>query len=512
MLKIFGIVVVLILAALFTVLSFKNKKSNIFKWILILVFIAVGLTWVLPSGSFDTTGLFTENDALVRVGISDIPVIIHYAFYFTLTTVIFLLLLGGFYGIFSKSKSYQALVERFGAWIKKHDILATILIIFFVAGITSVLRIPFAVLMILPFITSSLLHAKFDKVTAVGMTYGAMTVGIMGATIGTDSLYWFNNYIDGMTITTGIWYRVVIFAIAVILFSIYNIYRVVKKVRTSKKNSLDSDLFAIEESQDSKSDKKKVSIIPAVVILILTLVFIILAYVGWANEPFKIEAFNKFHDFISEYSFFKIDGEKFPLISYILGSQTSQTAHHVAFGTNEITSLISYIIVLMPVIALMSNIKWTDALNAFGEGVKKMLKPTMAYVVAYMIFIVMYLSPISVTIMGTMTNWTDTMNPFITILTSFVGSIFHSDIGYTSYSLMYVLANYTQGQLTIAHTIFIAINGLVQLVLPVAGFTLIGLASFNVDYKNWLKYIWMFALAMLIVIVLVSVLGFYVII
>lgn len=509
MLRIFGIVVVLALAILFIVLSWRNEKSNLFKWILTLVFVAFAFTWVLPSGSF-STGVFTEYDELTRLGLSDIPSLIHYAFYFILTTVIFLLALGGFYGVLSKSKSYQSLVRSFGKWIKDHDILATIIIICVVAILTTLLRIPFAVLMIIPFIMSSLLHAKFDKVTAVGITYGSMAVGIMGATLGTDSLYWFNNYLTGVTITDGVWYRFVIFATGLVLFSLYNVYRVVKKVRSNKKDETADDLVEIEVLKDKDDSKKKANVWPAVVILGLTLIFIVLSYFNWAEGPLKVEAFNKFHDFIKEFSFFKVDKVDFPLVHYILGGQTQ--TQHVAFGTNEITSLITYIILISTLVGFMSKLKWTDFLDAFGEGVKKMFRPTMAYVTAYMIFVAVYLSPFTITIIGKMFNWSSSMNPFIVLLSSFVTSIFHADLGYTSYSLMNVFSTYTAGQVTIAQTIFVAINGLVQLVLPVAGFTIIGLASFNVDYKNWLKYIWMFALAMLVVIVLVSVIGFYVII
>ena len=43
--------------------------------------------------------------AMKRIGLADLPSLLYYAAYFGLTTIIYLFILGGFYGILSKTKS-----------------------------------------------------------------------------------------------------------------------------------------------------------------------------------------------------------------------------------------------------------------------------------------------------------------------------------------------------------------------------------------------------------------------
>ena len=42
------------------------------------------------------------------------------------------------------------------------------------------------------------------------------------------------------------------------------------------------------------------------------------------------------------------------------------------------------------------------------------------------------------------------------------------------------------------------VYGLVQLCIPTSGLLLVGLSYLNIDYKSWMKYIWIFILALII--------------
>ena len=54
--------------------------------------------------------------------------------------------------------------------------------------------------------------------------------------------------------------------------------------------------------------------------------------------------------------------------------------------------------------------------------------------------------------------------------------------------------------------IFQSAFGLISFVAPSSAILMIGLAYMNISYKDWLKYIWKFALAMLLaVIILIAV-------
>lgn len=480
--KVIGIIVVLALAVLFAVLTCKSKRSDLFKWVGIFLFIAFALTWVLPYGYFQG-GSFYEY-GMHRLGLTDVPNVLFYAVYFCLTTVLYLLVLGGFYGVLSKTKGYQALVKKFAKAITGKEIPVAVVLIVLLVALTSILRTPLALLIFIPFLVSVLLNAKFDKLTTMGLTFGSLLVGTLAATYGTDGLYWFNNYSD-TAVTVGIKHRVVLGLVALALFIGYNIFRIVrnkKKNVKAKAEEVKDDVYAVEEV------KGKVRIWPTIVLFAVLGVFLLLGYINW-NANWNIEAFDKFHTWLTELSI----GEDFTIFSYILGTNA------VALGKFELSALIIILILASMLVGAMGKLKVSEFTDSFAEGLGKMIKPVILYVLTYAVFIVAYLTPV----MTFITDWafglTSSFNPYIATFTAFVTSIFHADLGYTSYLVAGMLQSNFAGDFTLAHTIYVYTYGLVQVFAPTSGLLLIGLAFLKIDYKSWFKYIWIFALAMLIV-------------
>lgn len=483
---IIGIIIVLALAVFFAVLTCKSKKSDLYKWIGIAIFVALALTWVLPYGYF-SSGSFASS-GMNRLGLSDIPTILYYGFYFCLTTIIYFFIVGGFYGVLSKTKSYKALVKKCAKVVKNHQMLSTIVMIVLLVCLTSVTKSALNMLVLLPFLVSILLNAKFDKVTATGVTFGSLLVGQLAATVGTDGLKWFNSYLS-LGLEVGRNYRFILAAITLVLFVGYNIFRVQKVVKKNKEAQVEDDVFAIEDV------KTRTKVWPAVVVLLILFAFVILAYIDW-KTLFGIELFENIHEKIIEFSLFKTGGEEFNLFSYILGTNAQ------AFGAMEITSLVSFLLVMSLIIALMNKMSLSELVENFTDGIKKMAKPVTLYALTYVVFIITYMDPFTATISNWAFGLTKTFNPFTTSLAAFITSIFHADLGYTSYIISSVVsANFTE-QLPILHTIYVFMYGLVQLLLPVGGLLLVGLSYMKIDYKAWFKYIWMFAAAMTIVFVI----------
>ena len=100
-----------------------------------------------------------------------------------------------------------------------------------------------------------------------------------------------------------------------------------------------------------------------------------------------------------------------------------------------------------------------------------------------------------------MLGLTKTFNPFITSIIAFITSAFHCDLGYTSYIMATKLSSYASDY-TLVHTIYIVAHALAQLFLPISGILLIGLSYLKLSYKDWFKYIWMFVLAIVIVLLI----------
>ena len=87
----------------------EEKKYGLFKGIFLLILIAIVLTWLIPNGSYET-GAYVGTGALTRVGINDLAWLIYYGIWFSVDKIILLLVIGGMYGILSKTNAYDRLV------------------------------------------------------------------------------------------------------------------------------------------------------------------------------------------------------------------------------------------------------------------------------------------------------------------------------------------------------------------------------------------------------------------
>lgn len=476
-----GILLVLAVAIFFAVKTCKNKDNDLYKWIGIFLFVAFCLTWIIPLGYFqDST--FVEY-GMNRLGLSDIPSTVYYAISFCLSSVIYLLALGGLYGVLSKSKSYSALVKKTADLIKGKEIVTTIAVILTIVVLTAFFKTTFAVLFFIPFIVGVLANAKYDKVTTMGITFGSLLVGSLFAVYGTDGLASFNAY-SSSEVSVGIWHRVIIGAIALALFVLYNVYRSVKQTSKTTKAMETEEVFELTAT------KVKQRIWPAITLFAVVLVFMILAFVDW-KANFGIKVFDSFHEWLTKISI----GKNFNIFSYILGTNPK------ALGMMDVSSLATITLIITVIVGLANRMKLKDFGAAFAEGVSKMIKPVGLYVLAYAIFSVSYLTPFMVYISDWALGLTKAFNPFITAITAFVTSVFHLDLGYTSYVMSGKLASYASDY-TLVHTIYIVTHALAQLFVPISGMLLIGLSYLKLDYKQWFKYIWMFVVAMVIVLLI----------
>ncbi len=486
-----GIVLILAVAAFFAVMTCKSKHSDLFRWLLIAIFVGICITWVVPYGYFN--GSTYSEVAMKRIGLTDLPSLLYYAAYFGLTTIIYLFILGGFYGILSKCKSYSALINKISKKLKGKETIFMVVISSVLIILSSLLKSTFAILVFVPFIVSILLNMGQSKITTFAVTFGSILAGLCGATYGSDGVYYLNYYMS-TEVNSGLGYRAIIAACALVAYEGLLIFKLTKKSskKSKEENSSEVDPF------DAVEVKGKVSTWPIIVVFSVLFVFLILGYVAWSSN-WNIEIFTKFHTWITE---LKI-GEDFTIFSYILGSGA------VEFGTFEITAIITIIMILSAVVAFMSKFKFQDFLASFGEGAKKMLKPVCLFVLVYVVFIVAYTSPF----IPALSNWafglTKTFNPYITSIVAFITSIFHADLGYTGYAIGgFVNASYAS-DVTLVQTIYVVTYGLAQILMPVSGLLMIGLSYLKIDYKQWFKYIWMFAAVMFAVLLILATIVYY---
>lgn len=461
----------------------RSKEHVLVKSIISTTLIAILLTWLLPYGAF-SGNVYTEY-GMGRIGLNDIPTVIYYAVYFALDKLMYLFALGGFYGVLSLTKGYQKLVTSIAKKLESNKMTVVIVSMVIFALLTTLLTNSLAVLFFVPFVISIMSKMKVDKLSSFIATFGGILVGLMAAPWGTEGLTWFNYYV-GTTITNGFKLRLIITAISLLLFIVFVVIRSKKLDKKDAASSLTEDTFEVA-SLEEKTKKA-----PIVILLAICAIVILLGYIDWKGT-LGIEVFSKFHEWLVGLTI----GENTTIFAYILGSSAKM------LGSWDIATLVAFTLVMSIIVGLVYRIKLSDFLTAFGNGMQKMLKPVAIYVAVFTAFVVMYMTPI----MPTIANWfyglTEGFNLFTTSLMAFIASIFQTDLGYTGYALGAYLTSTFADKLDLVHTIHIAMYGMVQLILPTSGLLVLGLAYTKVEYKTWLKFIWKFAVAMLIILMII---------
>lgn len=455
------------------------KENDLVKVVTIALLVTLVLTWVIPGGSFAGT---TFNDSgLVRIGLTEASLSVVYAVSFFLQQIVFVLVLGAFYGIITLTNGYKELVTKCAKFVKGKEIPVVLITSLLIAVYTSISSQVFAAMIFIPFIITVLLRAHLDKKTAFVATFGSIFIGMIGATYGTEGFYYFNYYM-GTDLTTGIGMRFGILAIVYVLFSIFNVLNMKKVLAGKKVDESKEDKFAVE-----KSSKKKVKVWPIVLLLAVVAIYTILGYVRW-EEQFEITCFSEFHTWLTELKL----GEH-TVISYLLGGA-------LPFGTWELYSIFSVLLVVALIVVIIYKVSLDDMIEGISNGLSKMAKPVMLMILGYAIFVIIYWSPI----IPTITNWilSDKFNLFLTTIASFISSIFVADFGYVGYSVGSFLTSAYVDNMKQVLIIYPAMHGFVQMIAPTSVILLAGLSYTGISYKEWMKYIWKFILVLLVALII----------
>ena len=463
------------------------EKHDLLKIMLLAILVTIVLSWVIPYGYF--TGSDFSQYGLGRQGLADILLSGVYSANFFLQQLLFVAFIGIFYGVISKTSGYRALVSSVTKKFKGKEKLFVLIASLFVTILTTLLSESFAVLIFVPFIINVVTKLNLDKITAFLCTFGSMLIGVLGATYGTEGYVYFINYLNyyqEVDIALEIIVRAGILALAFVVYNIFTL-RHIKKVLSQKDNEDKiEDVFEVEETNG-----KKVKVWPMALFFFITLVFVVLGYINW-NANFGISVFDSFHTWLNE---LKIGD--YTVIKYILGNNSA------AFGAWDLYVITEVLLVILLLSVVIYKIKLDDFIDNALDGLKKVIKPMSLLLLTYVIFVLVYWSPFTATISNWILKLTDGFNPFLTTISAIITSLFHVDFGFTGYVLGDFMVNYFGDSFNIAFVIYIAINGLVQLVSPTGVLVLLGLSYLNIPYKKWIKYIWKFFLIMLVLLVVI---------
>ncbi len=471
----------------------KSKRYDLLKGVLLFVIIAIILTWLIPNGAFSSAGY--SATAMKRIGIDDLSQIIYHSLYYSLDKIVLLIIIGGMYGILAKTSAYKRLVDGLASKIKNKSVFVVVTSVI-IALLTSLITQHLLLIIFIPFIISVMNKLKLDKMTILATTFGSMLVGVMGATYGTEGVMYLNSYITMQAETIvkdTLLVRAGILLVGLVLFNFFTLSHLKKN-----KDSEGMDLFLEENEEKEKIKGRRQTVIPILFVALLVLVLLILGYVDW-NGNFGITLFDKFHENVLK---IKI-GNDFYIFKSILGDNFK------AFGSWQVIfTMASFLMLFIAFLGLCYRIKLNDFLADFIAGAKKMVKPALCVVGAYMLMIVVYMSPYVATIVSKLLSVTDGFNLATMGLSSLILNIFHTDMGYTGYVMNYYgyLTTEFKDYINPIYIMLVSLYGFVQFFIPTSAVLGIGVMTTGVKYKDWLKYIWKFIVGMLICLMVIFIL------
>ena len=467
----------------------EEKNYGLLKVILLFVVVAILLSWLIPYGQFSGSDFMSEG-ALARIGLNNLSELIYYAFQFALDKIVILLVIAGFYGVLVKTKAYDNITSSIAKKFSNKK-LAVVIISVVIAVMTSLFTQTFAILVFVPFIISIMSKMKLDKMTIMATVFGSMLVGTIGATYGTEGLMLVakGNYFtaDGFDPNNSVLIRAGILIIGLVLFNFFNISHMSKK----DKDNESIEMIPIEEVDDKKKSKA-----PIIIIGGLLLIIVILGFVKW--NSFNVTIFDNFHKLITED--IKI-GQDFYIFQSLLG------ASFAAFGNWDVFTISSILFIFTIIIGLCYRFKFNEFVDSYIDGCKKVIKPCMFLMGAYLVMGVVYMTPYLPTISNKILGLTDGFNIATSSLTLLLNNIFCPNLDFVGYSgILSHLASEYPTYMNALYVMISSLTGLVTVFAPTSLMLVVGLSALDVNYKDWFKYIWKFLLGISIYLIVIFIL------
>lgn len=471
------------------------EKHDLFKIVGIMVVVAVLLTWLVSTSYYDAGTLVSEGFS--RVGLFDFgDDALNQVFYFV-PVIMYVLVVAGFYKFLGSVPAYDKLTTNIAAKIKGKEKIVVALSILVFACLSGI-SVDYVVLFgIIPFVISILSKLKVDKLTGLLATYGGVLVGVLGASYSTLIV---GNFVELFDVSYGfdIISTLIIFVISYLLLTYFTFSRM-NKVSGSKNVDILDDPFVLtldDEKKNSKSKKdNSISTMGLVIILCLTFLILILAFIGW-DQAFGIYAFSDAYNWLTRAELF---GQ--PVYSYLLGGL------FVPFGSWDLLDAACVILVASLVIKLVYHIPFDKMIDEFGKGLKEIGK---SVIILMMIFLVFIITMNSLTTPFFIDKIMGLGNNIFTLFAS--GAI---STLFTPYDFYYTVALGSQvyasfSDLNVAALALQTAHGVVSFIAPTSVVLMLGLSNLNIKFSDYFKFIWKFVLATIVIVFIILAILIYV--
>ena len=468
------------------------KKHSLFKVISMILVLLVIISWIAVG----------RNDVKSYIGFGDLFLNGIRSVYFFFDIFLFILIVGGFYGVLNKSSGYKKLLDNIVSKVKKLGNKFIYLVIILFALVSALTGMDMLIFMFIPFVISIILLLGYDKLVAISATVVSSIIGVIGGIFVTFKDP--NNYY-GTTNTTmekfvgieesfaNIFPKLLLLVLGVALLIFY-VSRHIKSVKDKKVKyelNTDNDSLVVNEV---KGDYKKVKSWPLIIVFAFLFVYTVIGVMPW-NTLFKVDIFNKFHTWLVG-----LGTKDFSIFNNLISSSFTALGEWNSNSLGNYMMPMIIMLILSLVVKFISHIKFDEYVDAFINGMKKLLPSAFVVVLAYSVLGGAY----NHGFLSTLISKTD-YNIGLAGLYSLVGSILHVDLYYTSVGVFSSIISLVEDEALypVLAVLFQGFYGLINIVGPTSLLLIVVLTYLDVPYTTWLKYIWRLFLYLFIVICLV---------
>lgn len=471
------------------------KKNNLLKVLMITFVTVVFLSWIIPIGEY-SNGSFVLGK-ISPVGLFDLTLTPLTVFDLALPSIIFVLVVGGLYGIINKTGVYTKMINDFTSKLKGKELKFLVIITAVFGLLSSLVGLNLTFFFIIPLITTILLSLGFSKITTMLSTVGSIIVGMMGSIYGADISYYLNGYFSynsKYTYNTSIFPdKIILLILLVFLLILFVLHKGKNDLANSKKKNEEIPLY-------EKNDNSKKSWKPLFIILILAFVLITVGSFNWDSVLGTTNNPTPFLNFYKKIMGVEING--FPIVSSILGTVP-------AIGYWKLPFISVFTLFVTVLFAIIYKVKLSDILEGFETGIKSNLKLVLYIIGSNLVLAILFKNGANANFATTIVDYLMKIpNKFSTLIlsgTTIISSFFYNDFSILTgilYTPTAILTGTTVELRFLASIIIQTLYGLVMFIAPTSVLLITGLAYFDISYKDWFKNIWKLLLQLFIVVVL----------
>ena len=442
------------------------KKYNIFKVLGIVILLIMILSYFIPGTIMGYSGV--EKGTPIPVPFADAFINSVTAVNASLTTLVFVFVIGIFYAVLKKTDRYDTLVENTASVFDTNKALFVVITVFVLGAVSLFSGSFMPMLVFVPFLITVLRKLGFNKLTSIFTTVGAMLIGSTGSMY----TYYLNQYLN-LTTKDNVVVKLTIALIGLVSMIAFILV-------FNKK--------PINNGEVRKSTKKKM--LPIYITFILIFVLFVLGFVNW-NGYFGFSGFDDFLNTLKEGKLLDVS-----IFDAIVGTSI------VAFGSWQLYNGAALILFFTVILALIYRIKFNDFLESIASGLKKTFPYAIIVVLAYLALINVYSSGIFYTMIIGLTS--KTVDLFTSAISGILASVLYADYGYASqFTLNSIMSTSATDYQSIFAIVYQAVYSLFLLISPTSILLLLVLYFTETRYLEWIKYIIKYFLILLLVDLLV---------